>query len=128
LAVDLIRKRDFSLVPQYDALFIRETTAIHHHTYRFALKAAEEGLEVIDSPADILRCANKVFLNELFAANRVPTPKTWIIDKRFLDEQPLDGFEFPLVLKIPDGSFSTGVFKVDAPAALRAKALEMLKA
>src|SRR5690606_12217981 len=55
LAVDLIRKRDFSLVPQYDALFIRETTAIHHHTYRFALKAAEEGLEVIDAPADILR-------------------------------------------------------------------------
>ncbi len=128
LAVDLIRKRDFSLVPQYDALFIRETTAIHHHTYRFAVKAAEEGLEVIDSPADILRCANKVFMHELFTANGVPTPQTWIIDRRFLDEQDLTEFEFPLVLKIPDGSFSTGVFKVDSPETLRRKALEMLKA
>ncbi len=127
LAVDLIRKRDYSLVPQYDALFIRETTAIHHHTYRFAVKAAEEGLEVIDAPADILRCANKVFMHELFAANDVPTPQTWIIDKRFLDEQLLDQFEFPLVLKIPDGSFSTGVFKVDSVDAFKRKALEMLK-
>ena len=67
-------------------------------------------------------------MHELFTANGVPTPQTWIIDRRFLDEHDLGEFEFPLVLKIPDGSFSTGVFKVDSPETLRRKALEMLKA
>ena len=34
--------------PSSTALFIRETTAVNHHTYRFARRAEAEGLVVID--------------------------------------------------------------------------------
>ena len=47
---------------EYDALFIRETTAINDHTYRFAKRAESEGMVVIDDPQSILRCTNKIFL------------------------------------------------------------------
>ncbi len=38
IAVELIEKKDLSRLTQFDALFIRETTAVSHHTYRFARK------------------------------------------------------------------------------------------
>ncbi|MBA2404252.1 MAG: RimK-like ATPgrasp N-terminal domain-containing protein, partial [Bdellovibrionales bacterium] len=44
--VELIEKKDYSRIAEFDALFIRETTAINHHTYRFAKKAESEGLVV----------------------------------------------------------------------------------
>ncbi len=111
VAVELITKRDFEKLAEYDALFIRETTAIDDHTYRFAKRAEREGIPVIDDPTSILRCFNKVFLAELFAAHKVPTPKTVILDARnlLIVEQQL---AYPIVLKIPDGSFSRGVKKV----------------
>jgi len=43
---------------QYDALFIRETTSIKHHTYEMARKGEKEGLVVMDDPNSILRCCN----------------------------------------------------------------------
>ena len=61
LDVDLITPDDFGRLAEYDALFIRETTAVNHHTYRFAKRAENEGLTVIDSPDAILRCSNKVY-------------------------------------------------------------------
>ena len=122
-AVELITKRDFEKLAEYDALLIRETTAMDHHTYRFAKRAEREGIPVIDDPSSILRCCNKVFLAELLAANKVPTPRTVIVDARNLlsVEQQL---EYPIVLKIPDGSFSRGVKK----AANRAELQEIAKA
>ena len=35
---------------EYDGLFIRETTALDNHTYRFANKAEKEDMVVIDDP------------------------------------------------------------------------------
>src|SRR5690606_11588599 len=84
LAVELIQKKDFSRLAEYDALFIRETTNIDHHTYRFARKAQEEGMPVIDDPLSILRCTNKVYLAELLQEHRLPTPKTVVLDRRRL--------------------------------------------
>ncbi|ART79468.1 RimK family protein [Oceanisphaera avium] len=112
--VELITRKDFSRLAQYDGLFIRETTAIDHHTFRFAQKAEHQGLVVMDSPTSILRCANKVFLAESFALHKVPTPKTLMVDPKAkatpaLLEQALG---YPLVLKIPDGAFSKGIYKV----------------
>lgn len=117
VAVEFITKRDFEKLAEYDALFIRETTAIDDHTYRFAKRAEREGIPVIDDPTSILRCFNKVFLAELMAANKVPTPKTVVIDARNLlsVEQQI---AYPVVLKIPDGSFSRGVLKVSDRAEL----------
>ncbi|MDD9900813.1 MAG: RimK family protein [Alphaproteobacteria bacterium] len=108
--VELITKQEMSTLLEYDALLIRETTAIDHHTFRFAHKAEKEGLAVIDDPESIVRCCNKVFLHELLAAKDVPTPRTQIFDKRGDKELEIP---FPVVLKIPDGSFSRGVSKVE---------------
>jgi glutathione synthase/RimK-type ligase-like ATP-grasp enzyme len=110
--VELIEKRDYSALAEYDALFIRDTTRINHYTYRFAKKAESEGMVVIDDPASILRCTNKVYLAELLHNNRVATPKTVIVGKKDLDaaEQAIG---YPMVLKVPDGSFSQGVHKVE---------------
>lgn len=48
--VEPIGKRDLARLANYDALFIRETTAISNHTYRFARRAEQEGMPVIDDP------------------------------------------------------------------------------
>lgn len=111
--VERIGRRDYMRLPEYDGLFIRETTAIDHHTYRFARKAEAEGLVVIDDPVSILRCTNKVFLADLLRTNRVPTPKTLILSKDQKDAvaQVVEQLGFPAVVKIPDGAFSRGVLK-----------------
>ena len=86
--VDMITKNDFAKLIQYDALFIRETTNVNHHTFKFAKKAAAEGLVVMDDPESILRCTNKVYLSELLSSNKIPTPKYWIIRKDKPGQQP----------------------------------------
>jgi glutathione synthase/RimK-type ligase-like ATP-grasp enzyme len=110
--VELIQRRDFSRLAEYDALLIRETTRIGHHTFRFAKKADAEGMVVIDDPESILRCTNKVFLAELLEANRVPRPRTLVLRRENLLEAE-EAIDYPIVLKIPEGSFSRGVFKAE---------------
>ncbi len=118
LNVELITRRDYGRLGEYDALLIRETTRIHHHTFRFARKAASEGMIVIDDPVSILRCTNKVFLAELLEAQGVPRPRTLILRREtLLDVEAV--IAYPVVLKIPEGSFSRGVFKAADRAALR---------
>jgi glutathione synthase/RimK-type ligase-like ATP-grasp enzyme len=114
--VELIEKKDYSRVAEFDALFIRETTAINHHTYRFAKKAQSEGLVVVDDPVSILRCTNKIYMHHLMQANNINSPKTIIIS-RDQDEKVQElaqKLDFPLIIKIPDGSFSKGVYKVES--------------
>src|ERR687892_2439336 len=126
IEVELIRKQDLHRLAEFDALLIRETTALTNHTYRFARRAEREGLVVIDDPSSIVRCTNKVYLAELLAANGVPTPKTLVLDRHHLKAIGAQ-LGFPLVLKMPDGSFSRGVFKVEDEAQLQAKAKELLE-
>lgn len=127
--VELITQKHFGRLPEFDGLFIRETTAIDHHTYRFAKKAEAEGLMVIDDPSSILRCANKVYLADMFRTHKVPTPKTWILHRGNADH--LDKLEatagFPVVIKIPDGSFSRGIVKVNNRRELEQKVGELFQ-
>ncbi|WP_108445885.1 RimK family protein [Halomonas denitrificans] len=112
--VSLITRRDAGRLAEFDGLFIRETTALNHHTYRMARRAEHEGLVVIDAPRDILRCTNKVYLHALLRAKGVPAPEGILLkrgDRRPLAER-VAGLGFPLVLKIPDGAFSRGIVKV----------------
>jgi glutathione synthase/RimK-type ligase-like ATP-grasp enzyme len=111
--VELIEKKDYPRLAEYDALFIRETTAIDHYTYRFAKKAESEGMVVMDDPDSILKCTNKVYLAELLSAHQVPVPRTVVVQERDGIETVEGQIPYPLVLKIPDGSFSRGVFKVN---------------
>jgi glutathione synthase/RimK-type ligase-like ATP-grasp enzyme len=110
--VELITKNDFGELIQYDALFIREATFVNHHTFRFSKKAQSLGLAVIDDPDSILKCTNKVYLSELLIANKILTPKSYVISKenqRILPEK----LSYPFILKQPDGAFSKGVFKIN---------------
>lgn len=109
---EFITKNDFDQIIQYDALFIRETTNVNHHTFRFAKKAASLGLAVIDDPASILKCTNKVYLHELLHANKILTPKSFVITEEncLLLQSKMP---FPFILKQPDGAFSKGVFKIN---------------
>jgi glutathione synthase/RimK-type ligase-like ATP-grasp enzyme len=123
---ELVQRRDLSRLAEFDALFIRDTTNINHYTYHFAKKAESEGMVVIDDPRSILRCTNKVYLAELLRARGIPTPKTLVVGKQDLDaaEQALG---FPMVLKMPEGSFSRGVFKVDNGKHLRQVAATLFR-
>ncbi len=110
--VELITKNDFGELIQYDALFIRETTFVNHHTFRFAKKAQSLGLTVIDDPESILKCTNKVYLHELLNSNKILTPKSYVISKENQKSLP-EKLKYPFILKQPDGAFSKGVFKIN---------------
>jgi len=110
-------------------LFIRETTAIDHHTYRLASRAENMGLVVIDDPASILRCCNKVYLHDAFSYQKVPSLLTQVVNnknKKMLDEIE-QNFSYPLVLKMPEGSFSRGVFKINNRQELKQQMIELFK-
>ncbi|WP_126455076.1 RimK family protein [Sulfuriflexus mobilis] len=124
--VELIERSDYARLAEYDALFIRDTTRINHYTYRFAKKAESEGMVVIDDPQSILRCTNKVFLAELLRANRVPTPRTVIVGKGDINAAEV-AIGYPMVLKVPDGSFSLGVYKAETPEQLQEYTARLFK-
>lgn len=121
IEVDLVTKKDFSRLAEYDALFIRETTEIEHHTYRFARRAENEGIVVIDDPESIMKCTNKIYLAELLNANKIPIPHTEIIKKDENEDLKIleKKLNYPMVLKIPDSSFSRGVHKANNHAELK---------
>lgn len=109
---EFITKNDIDKLIQYDALFIRETTNVNHHTFRFAKKAEALGLAVIDDPESISKCTNKVYLHELLSANKVLTPRSVVLTEENCG-QVTDKLKFPFILKQPDGAFSKGVVKVN---------------
>lgn len=112
--VDFVEKDDYGRLAEFDALFIRETTGVNHHTFRFAKRAQAEGLIVIDDPDSIVKCTNKVYLAELLQRHRIAMPPTLIMHKGNWESGPAI-LGLPLVLKQPDSSFSLGVIKVDTP-------------
>lgn len=129
--VERITRADLRRLPEFDALFLRTTTAIDHFTYEFAHKAELEGLAVIDDTQSILRCANKMYLHELLARHGLATPASVAINRATFDEETAAQLEerlgYPMVLKVPDGSFSRGVERVGHRAELLAAAARLLQ-
>lgn len=126
IEAEVVEKGDMGHIAEYDALFIRETTAVNHHTYRVSRRAAAEGLVVIDDPDSILKCTNKVYLAQLLERHRISAPKTLIIHRDNISEitQKLG---LPCILKQPDSSFSQGVVKVETTAQLQAQVERLLE-
>ena len=124
IAAELITRQDSDRLLEFDALFIRETTAVSHHTYRIARRAEAAGMVVIDDPLSILRCTNKVYLAELLTRAKVPIPPTVIVH-RHNAETLASELTFPCVLKKPDSAFSQGVVKADNPDELRQRLAEL---
>ena len=125
IATEMITRDDYGSLAEFDALFIRDTTYVNNYTYRFARRAAGEGLVVIDDPQSIVRCTNKVYLAELLARHKVPTPKTLIVHRDNTGEIE-STLGFPCVLKKPDSSFSQGVVKVSGADELKQRLDEFL--
>lgn len=128
ISAEMITRKDYLRLPEYDGLFIRETTAVDHHTYRFAKKAEAEGLVVMDDSTSILRCTNKIYLADLLRSHKVPVPKTEFLRRDNEEElrRIADTLGFPMVLKVPDGAFSRGVVKVENWDALVSESKRLL--
>ncbi len=129
IEVDALTRNDYARLAEYDGLFLRATTALDNATYRFAHKAEKEDMVVIDDPGSILRCTNKIYLHDLLRSRKLATPRTEILYRD--DAKRLDGLierlGLPLVLKIPDGSFSRGVVRATDAASLKQAADDLFQ-
>jgi len=98
-------------LPEYDALFIRALTGVREPAFEFALRAEMLDMPVIDDPQSIIRCSNKVFLDELLRREGISTPRTLIVTAR-TPWSEVATLGTPVVVKLPDGSFSAAVHKI----------------
>ncbi|GBG15081.1 D-alanine--D-alanine ligase [Novimethylophilus kurashikiensis] len=126
IRAEFITPGDYARLPEFDALFIRDTTFMHHYTYHFSRRATAEGLVVIDDPDSILKCNNKVYLAELLTRYSLPAPKTLMVHRDNIDDI-IPTLSLPCVLKQPDSSFSIGVTKAESEHDLREKVPELLE-
>lgn len=117
---------DFGDLLTYDGLFIRTTTAVDNRTYRFARMAEAAGMAVIDDTQSILRCSNKVFLQEVIARHAIPAPATAIVHRDNLDAV-IESLGVPCVLKQPDSAFSKGVSRVETADQFRERVRVLLE-
>ena len=122
---EFITKTDYRRICEFDALFIRETTAMENHTYAMARHAYTEGLVVIDDPWSIMLCSNKVYLQERLTGAGVCQPRGWLLTHRACPPSFIRSLPVPLVLKLPESSFSLGVYLVRSHEELQAKLEEM---
>jgi glutathione synthase/RimK-type ligase-like ATP-grasp enzyme len=124
IVAELIGPQDVDRIEQYDALFIRDDPSVDNYTYPLARRCESLGMPVIDDPESLLRCTNKVFLEELMSRNHIPTPKTLKVHKGNLGEV-IPALGLPFVLKVPDGAFGLGVSKIESEEQLEAGASEL---
>ncbi len=125
-SVEIIGRDDYGRLAEFDALFIRESTNVNHHTYQFARRAAAKGLVVMDDPESILKCTNKVYLAELLSRHGIAAPKTIIINENNADRVQSE-LGLPCILKQPDSSFSQGVVKADTKEELKQNLEKLLE-
>jgi glutathione synthase/RimK-type ligase-like ATP-grasp enzyme len=121
---EIIDAKSLARLAEYDALFIRTVTAVDHYAFRFAQTAESLGMPVIDDTQSILRCSNKVYLHELCLRHGLRTPRT-LAASRKTPRTELHALGFPLVIKVPDGSFSAAVRKAADPAELDTRLEEL---
>jgi glutathione synthase/RimK-type ligase-like ATP-grasp enzyme/gamma-glutamyl:cysteine ligase YbdK (ATP-grasp superfamily) len=112
-------------LPEYDALFIRSLTGVTLPSFQFALRAEALDMPVIDDSQSIIRCSNKVFLEELLRREGVPLPRTRIVTQHS-PWSALEELGLPFVIKSPDGSFSAGVHKITSREDYETRARELL--
>ena len=118
---------DLERLGEYDALFIRALTGVALPAFQFALRAEALGMPVVDDSQSIIRCGNKVFLEELLRREGIATPRTVVATPRTPREQ-VEVLGYPLVVKLPEGSFSTGVHRISSPEEYREKTGRMFRA
>ena len=107
---------------EFDALFIRATTSLNHYTFHLSQRAVQHDMAVIDDPLSIIRCTNKVYLNELLEKEKIPAPASMLVfrSNNHSFGEISDRLGSPFILKIPDGSFSHGIKKIAGEEQLQA--------
>jgi len=126
---ELITADDSARLMEFDALFIRQTTAVNHITYQLSQKAHLADMVVIDDPASIIRCTNKVYLKELLDREQIPCPRSHLIFRTNPTsfEELSESLGTTMVVKIPDGSFSLGIAKVSSPQEYQLAIIELFQ-
>ena len=124
---ELITEEDAMRLMEFDALFIRSTTSLNHITFHLAQRAMQNDMAVIDDPLSIIRCTNKVYLNELLEREKIPAPLSKLVFRSNENsfEKLSSYLGSPFILKIPDGSFSHGMKKIKGEEDLK-EALSVL--
>jgi glutathione synthase/RimK-type ligase-like ATP-grasp enzyme len=112
---ELITEADITKLMEFDALFMRQTTSLNHITYHVCQKAKQADLVVIDDPLSIIRCTNKVYINELLQKEGILCPRSLLLFRKakYSYSEVVKHLGKPFILKIPDGSFSHGISKVN---------------
>jgi glutathione synthase/RimK-type ligase-like ATP-grasp enzyme len=124
LEAEIIGPEDIGRIDEYDALFIRADPSVDNYTYELARKCESLGMPVIDDPESVLRCSNKVFLDELMGQHGIPKPKTLKVHRDNVREV-VPALGLPCVLKVPDGAFGLGVSKMESEEQLIETANEL---
>ncbi|HSQ93249.1 MAG TPA: ATP-grasp domain-containing protein [Methanoregula sp.] len=115
--VDFLFPVDIRKIPKLDALFIRARTDPMNVTYVAAQMAALYGIPVIDDPASIRICSDKINMYSHLEKENVPIPKTIFLSKNDLSEERVvrlfEELGTPIIVKEPSTSFSLRVEKVN---------------
>ena len=120
LEAELIGPDALERLPEFDGLFNRASPA-EAVIYEFLRKAEELGMPVVDDPESVLKCGNKVFMQELVNRHRIATPRTLIVHRGNVDEV-VPALGLPCVLKLPDSGFGLDVVKIESEEKLRKEA------
>jgi glutathione synthase/RimK-type ligase-like ATP-grasp enzyme len=120
----LITEQDVGRIEEFDALFIRADPSVDNYTYPLARKCESLGMPVIDDPESVLRCSNKVFMDELMGQHGIPKPKALKVHRDNVKEV-IPTLGLPCVLKVPDGAFGLGVSKIESEEQLQSTAKEL---
>jgi len=119
LEAELIGPDALDRLPEFDGLFNRASP--EGIIYEFVRKAESLGMPVVDDPESVLKCGNKVFMQELLNRHRIATPRTLIMHRGNVDEV-VPTLGLPLVLKLPDSGFGLDVVKIESEDSLRKEA------
>lgn len=117
---------DLEHLGEYDALLIRALTGVREPSFQFAVRAEALGMPVVDDTQSIIRCSNKVFLDELLRREGLPTPRTVVVTGNTPWAQVAE-LGLPLVVKLPDSAFSAAVHKVASRKEFEHRAEEMFQ-
>jgi glutathione synthase/RimK-type ligase-like ATP-grasp enzyme len=110
---------DIRKIPQMDAIFIRARTDPLNVTYVASRIAESSGIPVIDDPASIQICSDKINMYSHLMRSGVAIPRTLFISKEEITSSRVaeifSELGSPLIVKEPSTSFSLRVEKVHDP-------------
>jgi glutathione synthase/RimK-type ligase-like ATP-grasp enzyme len=124
LEAELIGPDALESLPEFDGLFNRASP--EGIIEEFMRRAESLGMPVVDDPESILKCGNKVFMQELLNRHRIATPRTLIVHRGNVDEI-IPTLSLPCVLKLPDSGFGLDVVKIESEDSLRKEAERFFK-